>query len=86
MLSYLHLCADSGVVVVDYVDHAVGSMQQSQDGGGRFTEAILQPRVTVSEESMTHAARELHGPAHQLCFIANSVSFPVRHDPTIEVA
>ncbi len=32
MLSYLHVCADSGVVVVDYVDDAEGTMQQTPDG------------------------------------------------------
>jgi organic hydroperoxide reductase OsmC/OhrA len=86
MLSYLHLCAESGVVVVDYVDHAEGSMQQTSDGGGHFTEVTLRPHVTVSEESMGPKASELHGRAHQLCFIANSVNFPVLHDPTIAVA
>lgn len=86
MLSYLHLCADSGVVVVDYVDHAEGSMQQTPDGGGHFTEVRLKPRVTVAEESMAHAARELHGRAHELCFIASSVNFPVMHAPTVEVS
>lgn len=86
MLSYLHQCADSGVVVVDYVDHAEGSMQQTADGGGHFTEVTLKPRVTVAEESMAHAARELHGRAHELCFIASSVNFPVMHAPTVEVS
>jgi len=86
MLSYLHVCADSGVIVVEYVDRAEGSMQQRPDGGGHFTEVTLRPRVTVSEESMTQAARELHGRAHQLCFIANSVNFPVLHEPAIAVA
>ncbi len=46
----------------------------------------LRPRVTVSEESMTPVARELHGRAHELCFIANSVNFPVLHEPTVTVA
>lgn len=32
MLSYLHVCAVSGVVVVDYVDDAEGTMQQTPDG------------------------------------------------------
>ncbi len=86
LLSYLHVCAEAGVVVVDYVDQAEGEMQQTPDGGGHFTEVTLRPRVTVSEESMTAAARELHGRAHELCFIANSVNFPVLHEPRITVA
>ena len=86
MLSYLHVCADSDVVVVQYTDHAEGSMQETPDGGGHFTQVVLRPRATVSEGSMVEAARQLHGRAHQLCFIANSVNFPVLHEPTIEVA
>ena len=86
MLSYLHLCADSGVVVVDYVDRAEGSMQQTPEGGGNFTQVILRPRVTISDGSMTYAAHELHGRAHELCFIAKSVNFPVLHDPAVVVA
>jgi len=86
MLSYLHVCADSGVVILDYIDQAEGSMQQTPDGGGHFTVVTLRPRVTVSEESMMDAARELHGRAHQLCFIANSVNVPVLHEPTVAVA
>ncbi|HEY3944673.1 MAG TPA: OsmC family protein [Solirubrobacteraceae bacterium] len=86
LLSYLHVCAEAGVVVVDYVDQAEGEMQQTPDGGGHFTEVTLRPRVTVSEESMTAAARDSHGRAHELCFIANSVNFPVLHEPRITVA
>jgi organic hydroperoxide reductase OsmC/OhrA len=61
-------------------------MQQTPDGGGHFTEVTLRPRVTVSEESMRDAAQELHGRAHELCFIASSVNFPVLHEPRIAVA
>jgi organic hydroperoxide reductase OsmC/OhrA len=86
MLSYLHACADAGVVVVDYVDQAEGEMQQTLDGGGHFTEVTLRPNVTVSDESMTVIARELHDRAHKLCFIASSLTFPVRHEPKIAVA
>ena len=66
LLSYLHVCVEAGVVVVDYVDQAEGEMQQTPDGGGHFTEVTLRPRVTVSEELMADAARELHARAHQL--------------------
>jgi organic hydroperoxide reductase OsmC/OhrA len=86
MLWYLHLCADAGVVVVDYVDHAAGSMELSAGGGGHFTEVVLHPAVTVAAESMTTTATELHHRAHQQCFIANSVNFPVRTEGSVSVA
>src|SRR6476661_5501430 len=52
MLSYLYVCALEGVVVVDYKDEARGIMEEQDSGGGRFLEVILNPEVTVSEESM----------------------------------
>jgi organic hydroperoxide reductase OsmC/OhrA len=86
LLSYLHLCADSKVVVVAYEDHPEGVMIETADGGGRFTEVTLKPIVTVADPSITDAALDLHGRAHELCFIANSVNFPVRHEPEIRVS
>ncbi len=83
MLSYLHQCADAGVVVTACEDHAAGTMITDADGGGRFTEVVLRPAVRVADESMVEPARALHDRAHQLCFIASSVSFPVRHEPTV---
>lgn len=85
MLWYLHLCAEAGVVVVDYIDHAAGTMVETPDGGGHFTEVTLSPIVTVLEEPMITQANALHKKANQLCFIANSVNFPVHHRPLTQV-
>jgi organic hydroperoxide reductase OsmC/OhrA len=82
MLWYLHLCAEAGVVVMDYTDHATGVMQETEDGGGHFTSVTLNPIVTVTDTSMADKANELHHKANQLCFIANSCSFPIYHNPT----
>lgn len=81
MLWYLHLCADAGVVVTDYVDHATGILTETPGAGGKFTEVMLNPIVTVKDESMLTKANALHDKAHQFCFIANSVNFPVLHNP-----
>lgn len=85
MLWYLHLCAATGVVVTGYADTAVGTMREDPDGGGRFTEVVLRSRVTVKSADMLERAAILHREAHEKCFIANSVTFPVRHEPTILV-
>jgi organic hydroperoxide reductase OsmC/OhrA len=84
MLWYLHWCANAGVVVTGYVDHAHGTMTETRDGG-HFTEVVLRPQVTVESPSMVEAAMRLHADAHRACFIANSVNFPVRHQPSIHV-
>jgi organic hydroperoxide reductase OsmC/OhrA len=86
LLAYLHECAVGGLVMTAYVDQAAGTMAETPDGGGHFPEVVLRPEVTVADAAMTACARELHEAASELCFIANSVNFPVRHEPEIVVA
>ena len=85
MLWYLHLCAVNGVVVTEYTDEATGVLKEGSDGGGHFEEVTLNPVVTVAESSMIEKANALHHDAHKMCFIANSVNFPVSHKPTSKV-
>lgn len=86
LLSYLHVAVTVGVVVTAYEDDAHGTMVEDGKGGGAFTEVVLRPRVTVADASMVDAALTAHGRANELCFIARSVNFPVRHEPEIVVA
>ncbi|HEY3429600.1 MAG TPA: OsmC family protein [Cyclobacteriaceae bacterium] len=81
MLWYLHLCAENGVVVTNYTDHATGVMAENSDGSGQFTEVTLSPQVTVKDSSMIAKANALHEKANAMCFIARSVNFPVHHKP-----
>ncbi len=83
MLWYLHLAAVAGVVVTAYEDDAVGTMVEDANTGGRFTSVVLRPRVTISADSDPEKARAAHEQAHKMCFIANSVNFPVTCEPTI---
>ena len=86
LLWYLHLCAVGGVVVTAYEDAATGTMVETPDGGGHFTEVTLHPRVTVASSEMVDRAVELHDQAHKHCFIASSVNFAVRHEPSVTSA
>ena len=70
----------------EYTDHSTGIMEERKDGSGCFTEVVLNPRVIVSLESMLPKATELHAVANQMCFIANSVNFPIKHHPEIIVS
>lgn len=81
MLWYLHLCADAGVVLETYRDAAEGTMVVEADGGGRFTEVILRPHGTYRDPVDPALIRQLHDRAHALCFVANSMNFPVRVEP-----
>ncbi len=84
-LSYAALCARAKIEVVGYEDSAVGTLDRV-DGVTKFTEVVLRPRVTVAPGADVEKARALHARAHEICFIANSVDFDVRHEPVITVA
>ncbi|PZQ91799.1 MAG: peroxiredoxin [Leifsonia xyli] len=85
LLSYLHVAANRGIVVVGYTDAASGEMVQTPDGGGHFVEATLRPVVTIAAGDPVDAL-DAHHEASALCFIAASVNFPVHHEPTILLA
>ncbi len=80
MLWYLHLCADAGIVIDSYKDNPEGVMEETADGGGRFISVTLRPQVLIRSGD-PETARQLHHQAHELCFIANSVNFPVHCEP-----
>lgn len=85
MLSYLHFAAEAGVVVTAYSDRAEGTMRTAGKGG-RFTEVVLHPRVTLAAGGDAARAEALHTHAHHACFIAQSVNFPVRCEPRTVIA
>ncbi|MDR6390984.1 OsmC family protein [Paraburkholderia phenoliruptrix] len=82
-LWYLHLCSDAGIVVVDYRDDAEGTMLDSPQQG-RFSQIVLRPRVVLQAGADVELARQLHHTAHEKCYIANSVNFPILCEPVIE--
>lgn len=84
-LWYLHLCAEAGVVVRTYEDTAEGVMAEGEDGGGRFLSVVLRPRVGLAAGTDAERARALHDHAHEKCFIASSVNFPVTIEPRFEI-
>lgn len=83
MLSYLALCARHRISVVAYSDDATATMALSPDGSGRFTSAMLHPRVVVEDAAQVERATALHERAHALCFIANSCNFPIAHEASV---
>lgn len=81
MLWYLHLCAEAGITVISYEDHPTGTMIETADGGGHFTEVTLRPQTAFSGNWSAEQASALHHTANERCFIARSVNFPVHHAP-----
>ncbi|HEX6154053.1 MAG TPA: OsmC family protein, partial [Solirubrobacterales bacterium] len=77
MLWFLALARKKGFEVASYEDDADGVLD-----GKRFTSATLRPLVRwAGDPPAPDAIEALHHRAHQLCFIANSVDFPVEVEP-----
>jgi organic hydroperoxide reductase OsmC/OhrA len=85
MLSYLALCSLKGIPVTSYIDRAEGTMKRGADGKTRFTSVTLHPMVTLADGGKLDQAIALHHAAHDECYIANSVNFPVETAPTVTV-
>jgi len=82
MLSYLYLCSLEGILVMAYTDQARGIMIEKESGGGSFAEVVLNPIIHLTDDNMVARAIELHHKAHEICYIANSVNFEVKCNPT----
>jgi len=85
MLWYLHLCSANKVVVLEYEDSAEGIMTEHKSGKGKFESVTLYPKVVVEKESMIEQARSLHKQANEMCYIANSCNFEIRHEVDVVV-
>ena len=86
MLWFLHMAVVAGVVVTAYEDAPVGTMVEDDVKGGYFTGIVLRPRVTISAASDVAKAVAAHHAAHEKCFIANSVNFPITIEPATIVS
>ncbi len=84
-LSYLAECAKAGIGIVAYRDEAEGVMA-IHDKKMRFVSVMLKPEVVIADAAKLEQARALHAAAHDACFIANSVNFPVENQPTVRSA
>ena len=85
MLWYLHLCSSAGIIVTAYEDYAEGVMEETASGSGFFREVILKPNITITNLGRIEEAMQLHHKANEMCFIANSVNFPVKHEAVIQI-
>lgn len=83
MLWFLHLASEAGWVVEAYEDSAGAEMAMNPDGSGQFTHATLHPEVTISAGDPA-LSDSLHHKAHEMCFIARSMNFPVACEATVK--
>ena len=61
-------------------------MSEHADGSGEFTLVTLRPNVVITDSARIADAVALHARAHELCFVARSVNFPVEHQSVVVAA
>ncbi len=75
MLSFLHIARLAGFAVAAYSDHAEGVMEEIAPGRQALTKVVLHPRIEWAGEAPEQAKLDdMHHEAHEVCFIANSVT------------
>lgn len=78
MLWFLDLARRAGHVLASYEDEADGTLTKCDDGKVRITRITLRPAIAwVGEAPDAAAIDALHHQAHDLCFIANSITAEV---------
>lgn len=79
MLWFLDLARQASLVVASYEDDAVGTLARVARGRMAMTRVVLRPRIAFAGEKTPTASEtaDLHHRAHDLCFIANSVTTEV---------
>lgn len=83
MLFFLALASKKRFVVDSYEDTASGVLGKRADGKTGMQTVTLRPKVVFSGETMPTAEQieALHHQAHELCYIANSVTTEVKVEP-----
>jgi len=78
MLSFLHVARLAGFAAAAYSDHAEGHVETIAPGKQAVTKVVLHPRIEWTGSAPDKEKPEhLHHQAHDICFIANSVTTQV---------
>jgi organic hydroperoxide reductase OsmC/OhrA len=83
LLSFLAVASRARLDVRDYRDDATATMPEAERPI-RLAEIVLRPRIVLAAGPSEERVRHLVEVAHRECFIANSLSTPVRVEPEIE--
>ncbi|WP_053981276.1 OsmC family protein [Marinagarivorans algicola] len=79
MLFFLSIAAKRKFTIDEYVDNAVGIMEEGEDKKILMTKVTLRPKVTFSgsKQPTMEQIEKMHHQSHEQCFIANSVKTEV---------
>jgi organic hydroperoxide reductase OsmC/OhrA len=79
MLFFLSIAAKNKYIVDEYIDDAIGLMEQNDIGKMWMAKVTLRPRISFSGDKKPGLAKltKMHHQSHEQCFIANSVKTEV---------
>lgn len=77
MMSFFYVCRKREIQILSYKDEAEGVLSLNPDGSGQFDKATLKQQVTVAGWPDDLSVDEVNKQASKLCFIKNSINFPV---------
>jgi organic hydroperoxide reductase OsmC/OhrA len=82
MLTFIDLARHAGLIVESYVDEAFGVMEEIAPKRKAVTRVTLRPKIVFGGTPPDKAKLEaLHHQAHELCFIANTVTSKISIEP-----
>ena len=82
MLFFVDFARRVGLVVDSYTDEAEGVLAKDVDGKMAMTRVTLRPRIAWGGDAPDEATlADLHTQAHEVCFIANSVTTEIAVEP-----
>ena len=85
MTTFLAIAENSKLETLDYSSASHATLEWTGDGGYRFTELTVRPRIEVASGSDSGKAVRIVEKAHRHCLISNALNFAVHVVPEIVV-
>ncbi len=84
MLSFLHVAREAGFMITRYRDEAEGTLGKNEKGRIAITRIVLRPDISFEGAVPDSGTLErMHHKAHDICFIANSLTSEVVVEPPL---
>ena len=82
MATFIGIAENSRLAVAGYQSTARGRLEKVEGGGLRFTEIVVSVAVTLESFEDRGLAERVLAKAEKGCLIANSMTAPIRVEPT----
>jgi organic hydroperoxide reductase OsmC/OhrA len=85
MTTFLAIAEKSRIETLDYESSSHATLEWADDGGLRFTELTVRPRIEVASGAESGKTVRIVEKAHKHCLVSNALNFPVHVVPEITV-